>query len=261
MAIIKSIKTENNELDCIIFGSGAKNMVMLPGLSLVSVTKSAAAIEEAYKCLQDDFTIYLFDRQKTIHNGCTVSDMAEETVKAINILGLENIYLIGMSQGGMMAQHIAAFYPELVKKLIIASSAARHNDRSVKLIGKWAEYAENKDRNSLNRSIVNSIYCKNTLEQYSDFFAASENSGTEKELSRLAIQAKACNLFDIYDDLDKITCPVLVLGADDDKVFGGEASREIAQKLQCEIYMYKGYGHGVYDEAPDYKDRIKNFFI
>ena len=45
-----------------------------------------------------------------------------------------------------------------------------------------------------------------------------------------------------------------------DKVVTADASREIADRLGCELYLYPdSYGHCVFDEAPDYKDRILNF--
>ena len=71
---------------------------------------------------------------------------------------------------------------------------------------------------------------------------------------------EACVGYDIYAELDRISCPVLVIGDKDDKVLGGAASVEIAEKLGCELYMYDGYGHAVYDEAPDYKQRLMDFF-
>ena len=36
---------------------------------------------------------------------------------------------------------------------------------------------------------------------------------------------------------------------------------EIAEKLNCPLYLYgEEYGHCVFDEAPDYKQRIYDFF-
>ena len=84
---------------------------------------------------------------------------------------------------------------------------------------------------------------------------------TEQDLRRFSVQARAIQTFDAYGDLEGITCPVLVIGVKDDKVLTGEASEEIAAKLGCELYMYPNtYGHCVFDEAPDYKDRIMHFF-
>ena len=41
---------------------------------------------------------------------------------------------------------------------------------------------------------------------------------------------------------------------------GPDSAPELAEKLDCDLYIYEGYGHGVYDEAPDYADRLKQFF-
>ncbi|MBQ1944921.1 MAG: alpha/beta hydrolase, partial [Ruminococcus sp.] len=66
---------------------------------------------------------------------------------------------------------------------------------------------------------------------------------------------------DIYDRLEQIHCPTLVLGAIDDKVLTAQASFEIAQKLGCACYFYESiYGHCAFDEAPDYKQRLLDFF-
>ncbi|MBQ8692232.1 MAG: alpha/beta hydrolase, partial [Synergistaceae bacterium] len=59
----------------------------------------------------------------------------------------------------------------------------------------------------------------------------------------------------------KIKCPVLVIGAKDDKIFGEAEAVEIAKQLKSkELFMYDGYGHAVYDFTPDYKERMLNFF-
>ncbi|MBQ2617108.1 MAG: alpha/beta hydrolase, partial [Synergistaceae bacterium] len=61
------------------------------------------------------------------------------------------------------------------------------------------------------------------------------------------------------------TCPVLVLGSNDDRVLGGEASVQIMESLKvksgCELFMYDGYGHAAYDIAPDYRERMLKFLV
>lgn len=46
-------------------------------------------------------------------------------------------------------------------------------------------------------------------------------------------------------------------------MLGGEASAEIAGEMKnsryCGRYMYDGYGHAVYDLAPDYPERMMRF--
>ena len=80
------------------------------------------------------------------------------------------------------------------------------------------------------------------------------------DLKRFVILAKACLTCDTYEELHKIICPVLILGGKQDKVVTGETSEEIAERLQCEIYMYDELGHAAYEEAKDFNERIYNFF-
>jgi len=83
---------------------------------------------------------------------------------------------------------------------------------------------------------------------------------TDEDLTRFIVQAEAMEGFDVRRDLGNVACPTLVIGDADDKVFGRETSRELAQGLKdSELYIYDGYGHAVYDLAPDYRERMRRF--
>lgn len=60
--------------------------------------------------------------------------------------------------------------------------------------------------------------------------------------------------------LETVTCPTLVIGSAKDRVFGKRSVEAVAQKLNCPLFMYDGYGHAVYDEAPDFPRRLYEFF-
>ena len=51
------------------------------------------------------------------------------------------------------------------------------------------------------------------------------------------------------------------MGGSEDQVTGIESSREIAEKLNCEIVVYEGYGHAVYDENEEFKAKAKEFLL
>ncbi|MBR6916778.1 MAG: alpha/beta hydrolase, partial [Clostridia bacterium] len=69
--------------------------------------------------------------------------------------------------------------------------------------------------------------------------------------------------FDVTDEIGKIRCPVLVLGARDNGVLGPDAVHEIARALPQNdgtlTYIYDGFGHAAFDTAPDYSEKIINF--
>lgn len=84
--------------------------------------------------------------------------------------------------------------------------------------------------------------------------------GKPKNFSRFMIMANACLTHNAYDELDKIQMPCLIIGAEQDMVVSGEASKEIASKIPgSELHMYPDYGHGVFEEAKDFNQRVKSF--
>ena len=88
----------------------------------------------------------------------------------------------------------------------------------------------------------------------------SMQGSTDEDIRRFVLLTEAIKRFDIYGELDKVKCPLLVIGAGEDGILGVQASRDIAEKTGAELYIYEGYGHAAYDEAKDYKDRLFEFF-
>ena len=259
-ASVKTVSSGGMEMDYIVFGSGGKTFVILPGLSVHSVMGSADAIAEAYKDFAEEYTVYLFDRVKSISDGYSVRDMAADTAKAMKELGIENADVFGASQGGMIAEYLAIDYPGLVHKMILGSTLARPNDGFDNIVDEWISLAEEKQETKLLESFVDSVYSEATLEAYRDTLISMNRNISDEEYERFIILARACKGFDCYDELSGIKCPVLVIGSEGDRVVGAEGSEQIASALGCELYLYgDNYGHGVYDEAPDYRQRCLDF--
>ena len=82
-----------------------------------------------------------------------------------------------------------------------------------------------------------------------------------KDVQRFIALAKSCLTCNAYKELDKIKCPVFVIGGQQDQVVTGPASEEIAEKLKCKIYMYENLGHAAYEEAKDFNNRVYQFLL
>ncbi len=260
-SLVNTVSIGENSMDYVKFGNGSKVFVIIPGLSIHSVMGSAEAIKEAYNDFSEEYTVYLFDRAKNISDGYSIEDMAKDTANAMKNLGIEKAYIFGASQGGMIAEYIAIDYPELVEKLVLGSTLSKPNDTANNLINEWITLAKEKDEDGLLNSFVENVYSKNTLDAYKDTLISANKGITDEEYERFIILAKAIETFNCYDKLSEIKCPVLVLGSNGDKVVTPVGSTEIAEAINCDIYMYEDtYGHGVYDEAADYKQRILDFF-
>ena len=244
------------------FGSGKKNLVILPGLSLQSVLLSSEAVKDAFAGFEKDFTIYLFDRRNELPASYTVYQMAEDTAAVLKTLKLENNCIFGASQGGMMTLCIAAKHPDLVEKICLGSASAKVTD--FRIFEKWISYAEKGNARDLYLSFGKAVYPESIFNQSEKLFEDASKTVTKAELNRFIILANAMRDFDVTAVIHQIRCPALIIGSSDDKVLGSDASPAIAECMKAnknaKLVMYNGYGHAVYDTAPDFQAHLFDFF-
>ena len=262
---IETVSVDDFTMDYFRFGSGEKTLVILPGLSVDSVMKYADTIALGYNRFMKDFTVYVFDRRKELPPVYPIHEIARDTAAAIRTLGLDDICLFGASQGGMIAMSIAIEQPDLVSRLILGSTSSKITEEQYRVIDGWIQLAKAGEAEALYLAFGEAVYPQQVFEHSREMLVESAKGVTEEDLSRFVILAESIRGFNVTDQLGKISCPVLVLGSNDDHVLGGEASAQIAEQLKgrpdCELYMYNGFGHAVYDLAPDYKDRMMTFFL
>ena len=230
-----TVRLRHNEMDYFTFGTGSRPFVMLPGLSVKSMMQSAEGIASAYRRFAADFTVYCFDRTKFLKENYTVEQLAEDTAEAMTALHLQNACVFG--------------------------ACARLNPTAEAVMAKWVSLARRGDINAFCDSFTDVLYGRDFAQRFGEFIKIAHQDVTQADFDRFIILGKSCDTLNTYDRLDEIRCPVLVLGAEDDRVLTAQASVEIAGRIGCPCYLYGSeYGHCAFDEAPDYKDRMLSFF-
>ena len=260
---VKTVKSESFSMDYFSFGTGSKPFVILPGLSVQSVMNSCDFISQAYSRFSEDYKVYVFDRRKELPADYSIYDMADDTAEAFKALGLEEVCLFGASQGGMIALTLAARYPKLVKKLVLGSSCAVVTEEHFLTLDKWIKLAKERNGLDLFLQMCRDIYPANMYEEYRETFYVIGKSINNDEMDRFVVLAEGTENFDISSEIININCPVLSIGVSDDAVLPGGAERInelFDDKPDFESYMYTGFGHAAFDTAPDYKDRLFDFF-
>ena len=261
--LLDTVMTDEFVMDYCRFGCGQGTIVIIPGLSVQSVMPSAQAIAQAYEILTDDYTLYVFDRRKDNPDTYSITDMARDTTKAMRSLGLEKANVFGASQGGMIAMSMAIMYPDLVEKLVLASTSSSVTETGFRTVENWVDLAKTGDAQALYQAFGKAIYPKAVYEKSKDLLSQAAGTVTKQDLKRFVVFAQAIRGFDITDELCKIKCPVLIIGSSDDAVLGSKAAEVIRDNLKnsidCEFFMYDGFGHAVYDLAPDFHKRVYNF--
>lgn len=246
-------------MDYITFGSGKKPLVMIQGLSTRSIRGTADSLAFMYRIFAKDYTVYLFDRRQDICGDITVRELAADIALAMDALHIANADVFGVSQGGMIAQYLAIDRPDLVRRMVLAVTASRTNETVRTAINRWIELTGRGEWNALVADMAEKMYSAAYVKRYKPFLPLLAILQKPKDVPRFIALARACLTCEAYDELDKIRCSVLVLGGGQDKVVTGEASVEMAQKLNCAIHMYEDLGHAAYEEAKDFNRKVYDF--
>ena len=244
------------------FGTGRKNLIMLPGLGDGLRTMKGTALPMAlyYRCLAKDYAVYMFSRKSRLAEGCTTRDMARHLAEAMDELGIPSASVVGVSMGGMIAQHLASDYPERVEKLVLVVTAARENPILLESLAEWTACARRDDHRGLMESNLRRIYSPDHYRKNKWMIPVTGLLTKPKSYDRFLIMAEACRSHNAFDRLPHITAPTLVIGGEQDISLGGEASREIAGQIPgAKLKLYPQWGHGLYEEAADFLQVVTDF--
>lgn len=136
-----NIKIDDTDMDYISFGNGNKSLVIIPGLGDVLKTVKGTAVTFAlmYKLFAKDYKVYVFSRKNKLKQDCSTRDMATDLASVMKQLNITKAFVLGVSQGGMIAQYLAIDYPELVEKLVLAVTLCQPNETSKSVISNWLQ--------------------------------------------------------------------------------------------------------------------------
>ena len=256
------LRLDSSETDYIRFGNGAKTLVMLPGVGdgLKTVRGMALPFSLQFRELAKDFTVYVFSRRVSLPEHMSTREMAEDLNAAMEALGLRDAALVGVSQGGMIAQWLAVDHPDKVGKLVLVVTLSRPNETVREAIAGWTKMAERGDYRGIMLDTAERSYSEKRLRQARLAYSLLGSLGKPKSFARFLTQAESCMTHDCYDRLGEIACPTLVIGGSEDKIVTGEASEELARAIPgSKLYLYEGLSHGLYEEAPDFLGRVAAF--
>ena len=256
------LRLPSGEMDYIRFGNGERTLVMLPGVGdgLKTVKGMALPFALLYRKLTKDFTVYVFSRRRALPPHMTTREMAGDLKEAMAALGLSQAAVVGVSQGGMIAQWLAIDHPDRVRKLVLTVTLSRPNDTVRAVIARWTEMAKRGDYRGIMLDTAERSYSEKRRKLAQLEYRLLGDLGKPESFDRFLTQAESCVTHDAWAELPRIACPTLVIGGTDDRIVTGQASVEIAERVpDCRLFLYEGLGHGLYEEAADWLDRVADF--
>lgn len=195
--------------------------------------------------------------------GC--GDLADDTARLLDHLGLERVDVLGAFLGGMVAQQLALRHPRRVGRLVLVGTYARPDTKRRFLLEQW--------RLMLERGLALEVHVNErvlwglqdeTLEQtdvLEPMMRFFERDGAPLRDDVFARQIEACLAHDTLAELARIRAPTLVLCGRNDQLTPPRLHRELADAIPGARLVTLSYGgHLVAAEAaPRFNEVVLEF--
>jgi pimeloyl-ACP methyl ester carboxylesterase len=188
-----------------------------PGLPTGMERRMAAS---GWDALLPDYSVYRIGR-RVRPVGTSFTDMAEDAIAAIETLG-PPVDLIGASTGGMLALHVAALRPDVVRRLVVVISGATLSDNG-RALGRRVVDAANAGRW---RTVYSSIMpiggttrLRRVVYRALGWLLGPRLMGIPSDPTLFLAELDAWLRVDAQPMLDRIESPTLIIGGAADQVF------------------------------------------
>lgn len=232
-------------------GTGSRLVLSIPSLSFIaeaSTPKAAARLWRTWRepIARHDLTIVDVGRRPDLPAGSTAMDIADDYAAVIRAEWGGPVAVMGFSSGGGYAQWLAIRHPDLVERLVLASTGHRITPetralqrRAVDhaLAGRWrAGYA------TLGPWFVPS---HPRIASAVLWLIGPIVGGRRSDLRPLRIDADADDTFDASGHLGEIRCPTLIGSGGRDTAYPPEVTREFVAGIAGARHLdYPKAGHG-----------------
>ena len=257
-----TLSRNGKTIDYVTFGTGKRPLIIIPGLGdgLQTVKGMAMPFSITYRLLAKRYKIYVFSRINELRQGYTTRDMAADVAKAMEALNLDTANVMGISQGGMIAQWLAVDFPERVQRLILAVTTAKPSQLARERIEHWQKLSQSGNFKHLMLDIAQHSYTQKSYQKWRLLYNVMGIFGRIKDKQRINIQSVSCLKHDSLDLLEKINCPTLIIGAEKDDVLGVDGSLGLHQHIKdSQLTILPECGHALYEQNKDFQKRVSVF--
>ena len=172
-------------------------------------------------------------------------------------LGEARFVLAGLSYGGNVALQAALKYPERVKRLILANSAARTSSWLRNVGDGWNEVAKSGNGRSYYLTAIPVIYSTRFFEEQGAWMDKREETlvqyfSQKDVLERMIRLTDSSRHFNVQDRLGEIHCPTLILSSSEDALVPVTEQTFLHQGIKGSSHMIvRGSGHASMYEFPE----------
>lgn len=186
----------------------------------------------------------------------STAQMAADTLGLLDALGLPRVSLVGVSMGGMIAQHVASLAPERVERLVLGCShhgGPSHVPPGAEALLRMSPGRRGGAHDTL-RALVELNFSLPFLDAHPRLIEDMISHGLAHKMPHAGFlgQLAAVAGHDAAGQLGQIRCPTLVLTGSDDRLIPAANSALLAAAIPgARLATLPGVGHMFWVEAPD----------
>ena len=240
-----------------ISGTG-KPVIILNGIMMST---------RSWDVFTDSFSAeFMFIRVDFIDQGRTDSfsesydlGMQVELLKElIEVLKLEKVNLVGISYGGEVALSFAIKYQSLVERMIVFNTVSHTNKKLAETGHLWNYHAKLRNYEKYYDLTIPVIYSDDFINENHEWMKKREGlllNGPFKDhgfLDRMIRLTDSAEFYDVREELSKLFIPVLIVGAEEDKLTPLFEQRLLKSLIPgSKLIIFPGVGHASMYEVPE----------
>ena len=229
-------------------GRGPRPLVIFQGLVFEHKPQSRLTYQ-MYKFLEVDYTVYVVLRKRGMSRGYTLKDMADDYAVMIREQFGGPVDVIGVSTGGSIVQHFAADHPDLVRHLVIHSSAHTLSESAKQLQLRVGRLAEQRQWRQAYAVLIDAVLphtgVMKALRKPMVWLGSRLMSlSVPQDPTDLVVTVEAEDQHRFIDRLAQITAPTLVVAGARDPFYTVALFQETAAGIpNARLVLYEGMGH------------------
>lgn len=191
------------------------------------------------------FRVYVVNRKQGLQPGESMSDIAGHLATGIEDEFGGPVLLTGTSTGGSVALQLAVDRPDLVRALVLISSAYRLGPIGRQLQQDVARLTRSGDAATGWARMTTAMLPAPVRGPMFPVARMLMRTMTPEDPSDMLVTLDAEDAFDVGGQLDRVSAPTLVIGGAKDVFYTRELFEETAARVQdgC-AHIYPDWGHG-----------------